>query len=429
MSNEAWEFVHGDWGADALRQAYAADLVATLDPYDSQYSAGIMGLGNLLTDVYQPSDHGTSLTRVRHDTNWERVTAHEIGHGFGMSHQREAGTYGIYSFSQAYHCGTDQFGGQLNDIMWTNGGYHDFFSTPLLDFGGETCGVSGTDGADGRTTLMKTADVVSKLRPDLVSGGALSLSAPSSVAEGAGSYDIVLTRSGDTSKSASVDLVIVPTGDATAGTDFVAPALQTVSFGAGVTERRVSVQVPDNGAYNTQAGVLAFAQKGIGVTASPDDAVTTAIVDNDAVRGEARLSRIAYSVRENAGSMTIGLTRVNGSQNSITVRVRTVNGTAIAGTHFDAIDTLVTFDNGQTAKSVQIPIRQNADVDGSKSFTVELVGDNVSSTNNIATVTITDDDGASSGGGGGGGALGAWMLALLFGASALRRRVAGGALS
>ena len=83
----------------------------------------------------------------------------------------------------------------------------------------------------------------------------------------------------------------------------------------------------------------------------------------------------AVSVNENGGSVMLSITRTGGSLGAVSVDFTTTNGTATSGSDFTAPTMMntVMFADGDTAtKTVSIPILNDASVEGTESFLVNL---------------------------------------------------------
>ena len=141
------------------------------------------------------------------------------------------------------------------------------------------------------------------------------------------------------------------------------------------------------------------------------------LAKNVVALGQAQFSGTLQSVAENAGSVVLTVSRVNGSDGEITVNYQTQDGSAKAGSDYNAASGELVFAEGETSKSISIAIINNSTVDGSRSFSVNLSGNNLGATAST-NVTITDDDQTpqptDSGSSGGGGSLGLGLLLLAW---------------
>lgn len=117
--------------------------------------------------------------------------------------------------------------------------------------------------------------------------------------------------------------------------------------------------------------------------------------------GELQLSAAAYAIAENAGSLSITVTRVNGSAGDVTVDYATSDGTALAGQDYaDTAGTLSLLD-GETTRSFAVAILDDGAYEGDETFTVSLAAATGGATLgavDTASVTITDNETPPSGG-------------------------------
>src|SRR5262249_42793496 len=100
-----------------------------------------------------------------------------------------------------------------------------------------------------------------------------------------------------------------------------------------------------------------------------------------------------YFVSEASNTATIIITRTNGSYGSITIFYSTSDGTAHAGTDYDAASGSITFGDTQTSKSFNVRIRNNSQVqpvDRTVLLRLSGGGGRLGLTN--AVLNIVDDD-------------------------------------
>jgi hypothetical protein len=141
--------------------------------------------------------------------------------------------------------------------------------------------------------------------------------------------------------------------------------------------------------------------------------------------GTLEFSTASVSVNEN-GSATLTINRTNGTEGEVGVRVQSVNGSAIAGTDFNAVDQVVTFPAGQASATVNITMLNRTGSQGARYFDVQMsgatggavLGSAATARVNIADVTAPVDNGSS--GGGSGGSMGIFSLSGIL-ALAVRR--------
>jgi Calx-beta domain/Carboxypeptidase regulatory-like domain len=111
--------------------------------------------------------------------------------------------------------------------------------------------------------------------------------------------------------------------------------------------------------------------------------------------GDVSFNVSSSSGAENSSVAAITIDRVNGASGTITVDFATQNGTAIAGTDYTTTNTQVTFLNGETFKTIFVPLTNNTKDEPSRTFSATLSNPSGGAfVGNIAThiFTITDDD-------------------------------------
>lgn len=112
--------------------------------------------------------------------------------------------------------------------------------------------------------------------------------------------------------------------------------------------------------------------------------------------GRVQFSVPSLSVSEAAGTATVTITRTNGSDGAVTVRVESRDGTAVAGADYTAVNTTVTFADGDsTPKTVAVTIANDTVVEPDETLyltlTVQSGGANRGATYELL-LTINDDD-------------------------------------
>ncbi|MFM2431937.1 MAG: hypothetical protein RLZZ511_3150 [Cyanobacteriota bacterium] len=105
-----------------------------------------------------------------------------------------------------------------------------------------------------------------------------------------------------------------------------------------------------------------------------------------------------FSVQENSQFATVRFDRIGGSDGYATVNYNTANASALSGQDYTSIQTNVTFAPGETEKTVQIPILNDALIEGNEVFNVAL-GETAGAdlgTRRTVGITILDDDAVNS---------------------------------
>jgi hypothetical protein len=122
---------------------------------------------------------------------------------------------------------------------------------------------------------------------------------------------------------------------------------------------------------------------------------TDCVSDPDGAAGQLKFSSTALSVFESETERVILVLRTGGSAGPVSATVRTADQGATAGTDYDAVDTTVTFPDGDaTVRLIRVPIIQDSVHENVETISVSL-SDPICATIGPSTtvvVTIHDDD-------------------------------------
>jgi hypothetical protein len=115
------------------------------------------------------------------------------------------------------------------------------------------------------------------------------------------------------------------------------------------------------------------------------------------------VSLVAQVMENTPGFINLQVTRVGSTIGIASVDYETVDGTALAGTHFTFTDSTLTWADGEAGnKTITVPIIDNATADGNVEFTVLLsdpVNGVIDSGQDEISVTIIDDETTPAGAG------------------------------
>lgn len=118
-----------------------------------------------------------------------------------------------------------------------------------------------------------------------------------------------------------------------------------------------------------------------------------------AAPGKLQFSTQTYTATENAGGVTIMITRTGGSNGEVSVGYTTARGSATQGADYGFTNGSVTFADGDsTVKTFTVPIIDDGDIEGSESVGLSLMnpdGGATLGTPSTSTLTIADNDVAS----------------------------------
>ena len=229
---------------------------------------------------------------------------------------------------------------------------------------------------------------------------------PGTVAFGSESYEIV--ESGGfaaitiqrTGAAEGVVVVSLSTADGTAVSPFDYEAVsKDIFFGDGDRGSKV-VQIPilddaEPGADKTV--LLSLTSVRDGILGEPDTAVLTILEDDVADAGTLRFGSGSYMVAEPDGTVSVDVVRDGGGTGAVTVELATSDAEATAGADFEAVQTVISFADGDTAaQTIDIVIVNDTEDEGDHAFNVMLfdpTGGATLGTPATVPVIIVDDDG------------------------------------
>ena len=114
--------------------------------------------------------------------------------------------------------------------------------------------------------------------------------------------------------------------------------------------------------------------------------------------GSFRVEQTSFSVDENDGNASVVVERIGGSSGTAQISYGTTNGSAQAGSDFTNQTGTLTFTNGQTRKTVLIPVTNDNLSEPNETFRFNLsnpTGGASLDSSDTSTITIVDDDDGS----------------------------------
>ncbi len=186
-------------------------------------------------------------------------------------------------------------------------------------------------------------------------------------------------------------------GTATAGSDYTAKS-GTLTFAAGETSKTIDVLVTGDTQVESDETFSVRLTSATGATIATAQATGT-IKNDDQPPPLPTISIGNATVTEgNSGTvnMTFTVTLSQAATSPVTVQYATADGTATAGSDYNAASGTLTFAAGQTSKTITVAVRGDTLVEGTETFRVVLsnaTGATIAS--GTGTGTITDDDQAS----------------------------------
>ena len=227
-----------------------------------------------------------------------------------------------------------------------------------------------------------------------------------SVAENAGTTNVTVVRSGNTSAAASIQYSDNGTGTAASGGVNYSFTGGTLNFAAGQTQKTFPVTIVDNATANAPNKTIVFKLASATPAGSQikTPTATLTIIDNEGP-GTLDFSSSASTVLEGAGFATVTVNRIGATNLKLSVDYATQTAAtfpATAGSDYTAIAPAqtLTFNPGEVSKTFQVAIADDSNAEGPEN--VGLVLSNPKNLtagaapqigpNGPATLTINDDD-------------------------------------
>jgi ELWxxDGT repeat protein len=189
--------------------------------------------------------------------------------------------------------------------------------------------------------------------------------------------------------------IYLTNGTATYPQDYSATAV-TVSFAGGETSKVVNLpiyndtlQEPDETIKLTLANPLGGA-----VLGAQQSAILTIPANDVPSTGTIAFDNSSYSVGEN-GTSSITLIRTGGSEGAVSVTVNLTDGTATAANDYTNTPVVVSFANGETSKTISIPIVNDAIYETTETINLSLsavTNGAALGTQKTAVLSILDND-------------------------------------
>jgi hypothetical protein len=192
-----------------------------------------------------------------------------------------------------------------------------------------------------------------------------------SAGEAARNAVISVRRSGDLSAPSSVEY-LASNGTAQQPGDYL-PAAGTLSFLPNQALRTFMVPIANDAEIDEGAETVALGLQNpsLGTALGTQAAAILTITDNDPVQ-VIQFVRASYSVPESAPKVILAVSRTGGTAGTATIDYAVTAGTATQPEDFTLPAGSLTFGPGQASQTIQALIADDADTEGTQSFTVTL---------------------------------------------------------
>jgi uncharacterized delta-60 repeat protein/uncharacterized repeat protein (TIGR01451 family) len=205
---------------------------------------------------------------------------------------------------------------------------------------------------------------------------------------------ITINRVGDASSMVTVEFATTGNGSAVPGINYL-PLTELVTFLPGEISKNVKINLINNTFVEGDRTVTMELRDAVGALLfSPSDAVLT-IVDDDRAPGRLAFSSPTYSVSEAGTNAVITVIRTNGWTGIVSVNFSTAPGTAIPIGDYQNVNVNLVFADGETNKTVLVPVFDNTSVSGARTVLLTLANPTGGATlgnPSTATLTILDND-------------------------------------
>ena len=310
---------------------------------------------------------------------------------------RSGGTSNTVSvdFATADGTATDGFdyGGTNGTLVFGQGVALRSFLVPVIDNifvdGNRTVNLMLSNPQGGSTLGSGASAVITILDDDSVLGFNPQAY---SVNENGGAATIIVSRAGGTIGTVSVGYY---TGDATAvaGVDYVAVTNGVLTFTNGQTTATFPVNIIDNLIVDGNRTLNLFLTNVVGKAVIGGGMAVLTIVDNEFAPGVLQFNPAAYTVAESSTNVTLTVTRTTGRSGVVSVSYAMVDGTATNGLDFIGQPGVLNFGDGETVKTITVPMIQDNVFETDETFQVVLsnpTGGALLGAVSNAVVTITD---------------------------------------
>ncbi|WP_230742217.1 Calx-beta domain-containing protein [Methanooceanicella nereidis] len=208
--------------------------------------------------------------------------------------------------------------------------------------------------------------------------------------ENDGTVQVTVTKTGETSMPASVDYATA-NGGAEAGQDYASTS-GTLTFDASEYEKAFSLGIIDDGVYELSEFFYVNLSGPVNATLGSADSAQINIADDDDAP-EFTFSASSYDVNEDAGTVTINVTKSGETRVSASVNYTTADGTALAGSDYAAASGTLDYAWDETWKTFTVDILNNGLYEGNELFYVNLADAvNAEIATQTSQVNIIEDD-------------------------------------
>ncbi|NCS04896.1 MAG: hypothetical protein GPJ06_24040, partial [Microcystis aeruginosa G13-11] len=356
---------------------------------------------DVVQDVnYKPGIFSFATTNFSVNENGTPVNAITIN--------RTAGTDGIVSVTLTPTAGTATAGTDYNSspitITFNPGEASKTVNIPIIDDniheGNETLNLTLSSPTGGATLGTQTTATLTIVDNDLPT---VSLAvSPASVTED-GTINLVytFTRTGNTANPLTVSFNVG--GNATFNNDYTQNGAAsfnntsgTITFAAGSDTATLTIDPTADSIFEQDETVSLTLVSSANYNRGTTNTVTSTIINDDVNAGVLSFSNSQFSVNEDGTVVSaVTINRTGNSTGAVSVTINLTNGTATAPSDYNNTPITVNFANGETSKTVTIPIVNDTQFEADETVNLSLsnpTGGATLGTQTTAVLTILNDD-------------------------------------
>jgi hypothetical protein len=372
--------IYNAYGADIA--IYVRDFRESDDIGNVLGRASFGGPVNMIFDRFNGTPSGAE--RI-----FDAVFTHEIGHNLGAGHEVDIDDNPPTAEVDA-HAATC---GGNNTIMFSALGNSTLtsYSDPELMNNNEFCGEEGLE--NNRRVIIENAMMTSLRGTAAVSVGQFSFSAAEfNATEQDGTAVITVTRDGDISDSAEVEVALFD-GTAIQGGDFI-NGIARATFEAGESITTVDFDLIEDSLDEGQEQanlILRYPLRGeLGTQASANLNIADGVAGNI---GTVNVANVA-TVTEGQ-NIVLSMERVNGSDGELVVNIQTDDQSAFTGQDYRAFNESVVFAAGQTNQTINIETIDDALSEITESFAISVTSEQTQVVGGQQVAIIQDNEPAA----------------------------------
>ena len=216
-----------------------------------------------------------------------------------------------------------------------------------------------------------------------------------------GTVEVALDRIWPSQHEVSVEIAVDdPAGTAVAGTDYVAFTPKRVTFPAGVSRVSTTIDLLDDTVQDGTKVLNLVLQNPEGGAAIDNYYGSLAInmTDSDTYTNQDNVgfNMAQYYALEDAGTITISVTRLNGNSGAVSVNYASADGTAEAGADYTAVAGTLSWAAGEEGdKSFDVTIIDDGDTENDQTIILTLsspAGGVILGEQSSSVITIMDNE-------------------------------------